>query len=868
LVDADNHGFTADSSGSGFSPDFLLGDFNSNDFTIDVEATELRFTVQPTDVTVSAVMSPDVEITASDSNGNIDLDYSGAGSDISLTTDGTFDGTATTSVSAVSGEAIFGNLIFSDTGTEITLTAASTGLNSDTSIAFDVLTLPSELWSEPFDDNSQYSVTLGGEGNDGNQDYFQITDGSNINYSYSGGSGTFFACQDIDDGGWTGSASPSQLTWNGIDISGFSGLNFKGSFASFGGGIDNADFVLIEYQMDSGGWQDLLAFKNNGTGSNKFFLEDTNFNGTGDGIALSNSFNEFEKNIGTVGLLMDLRITISLNSGSEEIAFDDFSLSGNYSGLVYANSSWNPSAPSAATGSSDVLIMDGTYAVTSDVSLNDVTVNPNANITVDAATTLTVNSLTLESTSSSYSSLILDGSITGTVNYERHVNGNTILGDTNAIGNNDLIAPPLSGQTFGAFASANSNLLENPGDANEKAFAPFDKATGDYVNYFTTTNALTPLDAGVGYRAATDNTSTLTFTGTVNTGTVTNNIVNSGPAFAAWNLVGNPYPSYLKVQDFLNFEVTSGVKNLNLFEGTTAAIYGFDGDTGTNGNSYTIYNLVNTDANTVIAPGQGFLVSADPAVVATYDITFDPAMRATGTNDDFITGRGASTLINLELQIGSASSTFVTDFYFNANAGLGLDPGYDAAFFGSAPAFALYSHLVEENTGIPFTIQALDTMDLDETTVALGVNANQGEQLTFSISETTLPAAINVFLIDALTNTTTLLNSGDYVLTPATNLNGTGRFYLNFKNSALNTTEENFSNINMYTLEKDLMIEGFLLDNTNVKIFDLQGRAIISLPLDTTSQINTINMNPFASGVYIVQLTNNTVVKSQKIVLK
>ncbi len=47
--------------------------------------------------------------------------------------------------------------------------------------------------------------------------------------------------------------------------------------------------------------------------------------------------------------------------------------------------------------------------------------------------------------------MILDGVLTGTVNYHRF---------TGLEGANDLAAPPLSGQTFGSFAGVNLNLPE------------------------------------------------------------------------------------------------------------------------------------------------------------------------------------------------------------------------------------------------------------------------------------------------------------------------------------------------------------------------------------------------------------------------
>jgi len=298
------------------------------------------------------------------------------------------------------------------------------------------------------------------------------------------------------------------------------------------------------------------------------------------------------------------------------------------------NNGWSPSDPNGvATASEDIIIAAGNATINSNTTCNSLTVNAGAGITINTGITLTAsNGLILESTSTSYSSLILDGSITGTINYERHVN----INGSGTTGSNDLISAPLTGQSFSAFATANPNILSNTG-GTLFLFGPFDKTTGSYVTYANTESAT--LDPGVGYRAASDDNSTFTFTGTANNGTVSHDILNSGPTEPEWNLVGYPYPSYLNVQAFLNHQVNTGVTNLHLMNTGTAAIYGYDGNAL---DDWTIYNLANTSASTVIAPGQGFFVSADPTNAPLYDLEFTPAMRSTGTSDDFIVGRNVN----------------------------------------------------------------------------------------------------------------------------------------------------------------------------------------------------------------------------------
>ncbi|MBV7269257.1 T9SS type A sorting domain-containing protein [Winogradskyella luteola] len=715
------------------------------------------------------------------------------------------------------------------------------------------------FWCEPFDNNNQYSVTLGGEGNDGIQDYFQITDGTNINEPYSGANGTFFACQDIDDGGWSDSANPSQLTWNSIDVSNFSNLSFQGSFASNGGGIDDADFVLVEYQIDSGGWIDLLAFENNGASSNTSFLEDTDFNGDGDGTPLTTNFIDFSKSIGETGLLLDLRITVSLNSGDEEIAFDEFKILGIYSGLVYSDGSWAPNDPDATTGASDAIILDGNAILTTNASLNNVNVYPGAGLQVNSGATLTVNDMTLESTSTSYSSLIVDGSLSGSVSYERYVNTNDL------VNGNDLISAPVSGQAFDVFISNNTNILANP-SGPEVLFGGFDNNdnSGSPFEVWNETDT-TPLTAGVGYRSGIDTaagSNLVTFEGTVNTSLV-EVAIDQGTA-SILNLIGNPFPSYLDAQAFLS-------ENAGLLDPSAQVIYGYNDSTdGTSADDYTIISAI--ENNTLdIAPGQGFFVASNPTGGNIQFTTNSPDMRVTSTDDDFIIGRNSTSINNVNIRLNNSTDSYITKVYFTEFSGLGLDPGYDASLLGAtAPPFALFSHLVQENMGIPFATQAIGKTDYANVTIPLGVNANQGEQLTFSIVENTLPSTVNVYLDDDVASTSTLLNSSDYVLNPATNLSGTGRFYLRFTDNSLSTSEDDFDTISIYAnqVDRTINIAGQLLENTVANVYDIQGRLVTSKTLSSDSTLQAVDASSLSTGIYVIKLSNGKQTKTEKVILK
>lgn len=515
--------------------------------------------------------------------------------------------------------------------------------------------------------------------------------------------------------------------------------------------------------------------------------------------------------------------------------------------FVY-NHGWTPTNPAgAATIFNPIEILAGNYAFSTDINCASMRVAPGSTITVNAGVTITIgNELRLESVSDNYSGLILDGNINGTIQYQRFTN---VIG-SGATGGNDLIAPPLGGQTFGDFAANNTGILAASG--NMRAWAPFNNSAGAYQNYNTVDNASTPLEAGIGHRAATLSGQTLNFTGSVATGNVAVNLTTPAGNLGKWNLIGNPYPSYIDLSSFLSHEVAPGVSNLSLLD-NLSGIYGYDGQAL---DGWDVVTLANA-GNRLIAPGQGFFVAADAAQVAIYDLEFTPAMRSIGSGDDFIPGRQAP-LTYLKLMASNGSQNYKTDIYFNANASAGLDPGYDAQTWGAQNiGFVLYSHLVDDNEGVPIALQALGMDQLTEVSIPLGINATAGSTLVFSIVEAQLPASTLVYLEDTTSNTVTQINNSDYSIRLDDNVNGTGRFFLRFTSGTLNVDKAIANNLKIYhqPSEQIIVIEGQLNYNiSSAYLYDVQGRLVNHSPLNITQMRQQINASNLQAGIYIIQI--------------
>ncbi|WP_458626525.1 PQQ-dependent sugar dehydrogenase [Winogradskyella sp. PC D3.3] len=507
-------------------------------------------------------------------------------------------------------------------------------------------------------------------------------------------------------------------------------------------------------------------------------------------------------------------------------------------------------------GVDETLLIDGDYTVP---PVGKIEIFEGGSLTITGNLTIH-GDVVLNSISNKYSSLIVEGTSTGNLNYKRHVNA------FNGTTGNDLISSPVSGQTFGDFASSNQNLYENPNNTAQKLFGPFDETVGAYETYSTDTNATTNINLGIGYRAARESQedatygTTLTFYGGIDTNTVTRNISTSGSSFDGWNLIGNPYTAYIDFDAFFEHN------KANLNGGPYQAIYGYDGDAS---NGWTILNNLTTGQ--LIAPGQGFFVKSKPGGGV---ITFTPEMRVSGNTDDFILGRSNTSahLGYIKLKASTLNSEYHTDIYFNSNATLGLDPGYDAALYsGNIPEFSMYSHLVDDNSDIPLMIQALGENAMTNVSIALGVHANQGQEITITIHETDIPDAINVYLEDTSNNTFTLLNINDYTFTATNNLSGVGRFYLRFENDVLHLNNPSFDTLKISTnqLERTVEVTGQLEVSTSFTLYDIHGRVILSTVLDGTSTQQSIDVHHLNTGIYIVELeTISGAKRTQKLIIK
>lgn len=564
---------------------------------------------------------------------------------------------------------------------------------------------------------------------------------------------------------------------------------------------------------------------------------------------------------------------------SYPITFNGSDSSGYFGGIGLTTSDCNPTEhvnkpilhtltnanPTAGGKYAHIEINDGFYSVTGDI---EVVAGGTVNIGAGSALTVAGNftnygEVSLQSTSTSYSSLIptsVDGS--GSYFYNRFVNSTAQVGNTDK---NDMISPPLTGQTFGEFAANNPNLFENPNNTSQKLFGPYNKTNAEYQIYDTDipADANAVLAPGNGYRAAAKivapltSGGLLTFTGTINTGIIEKQILDSGPRSRKWNLIGNPYPSYISSRQLIQ-------DNLLALDEYYGSIYGYNGKET---NAWTIIDLNDPDEDVLIAPGQGFYVYSETNG-ATF--RFDPSLRTPGDTDDFIPLRstaGNNAKFQLLLSTSTPETTF-TNIYFNDVATLGQDRGYDTAIRNPSSRFSIYSQLVLGDTGVKLGNQALPYGILSsEVIVPIGIDSTIGQQLTLSASESTLPSTVEVYFEDNVANTSTLLNETNYVFTPSGDLSGIGRFTLRFTNKPLSLNDSDLDHLKIYSPRNSgqLIVKGNIAEKSELDIYDLNGRLLKSVGINSNQAVNSIDVSSLSTGIYIVRINSNTSFKIKKV---
>jgi len=291
-----------------------------------------------------------------------------------------------------------------------------------------------------------------------------------------------------------------------------------------------------------------------------------------------------------------------------------------------------------------------------------ITVASNGDLTINGNLTLgttTGGPMRVKSDATGTGSLITLGTITGsgvaTAKVERYIAANAW----------HLISAPISDGLSGIFIDQYLRPYDEPNNA-----------WGSYIISLTTA-----LTAGQGFVCWPVTSQAYTFTGTLNTGTVTPGVAYAG-ATRGNNLVGNPYPSAIDWEATIGWTKTNIGPSIWIWNqsapvgssGNVAGNFGvWDGFTGTNG------------VTKYIPVGQGFFVKAigSPTLSMTNDVRVH-------NSQAFLKKSDLPNAIRLHAQNYYGSDEIVV--YFDAKSSWIYDPQIDShKMFGDVYAPQMYS---------------------------------------------------------------------------------------------------------------------------------------------------------------------------------
>jgi hypothetical protein len=515
---------------------------------------------------------------------------------------------------------------------------------------------------------------------------------------------------------------------------------------------------------------------------------------------------------------------------------------------------WNNGIP---TSSSLVTVPNVTtspiISSSTEANVGNLTVEASETLSINAANSLTINgnlTVTGELNTSSGGSIIIKGTSTGNISYSRTLTTNWHL-LSSPVGSQDINAFTVTDVATNAIATSGANYGVAPYDNDGSAWAYYTTGTIGAAGNFT---------AGKGYSALRTSAGDVTFTGTIPTSDVA--IAITDGTSNEWNLIGNPYPSYIPANsgaDATNNFITVNTADLHA---SFQAVYFW------NGSAYVAIN--HASSSRFIAPGQGFFVNS---IASGSTVDFTEAMQSHQTD---VFSKTKSTRPEITFNITDGATSKSTEIKYIVGTTTGLDPGYDAGMFtGVSNSFSVYTHLVTDSDGTDFALQALPDNDYENIIVPIGLNADSGKEITFSINHQSLPTGLMVFIEDIENKTITRLDetNSNYKITLESNQNGIGRFYLRTSTTDLSKTLDvndfNLNQVNIYmSSTRILRISGLKEDTTSLKMYNILGKRVLNQKLEANTIIDVAIPSHIKQGIYIIKLETDKGNINKKILLK
>ncbi len=494
---------------------------------------------------------------------------------------------------------------------------------------------------------------------------------------------------------------------------------------------------------------------------------------------------------------------------------------------------------SALLAVTDITVQAGKkLTVDNSVSVHSIIVNPGAKLTINNNMSLT-GPVTLQSSTDGTATLVDSYSIpTLNAKVEQYVEQ----------GRNWYMSSPIT--------AADYTVLNNGVRVVE-----FNESTKTWENVTAGNVDAGKLIAGKGYiqvANATEglgSTGNISFSGTTNSGDVTIKLYRSGTSQAGFNLVGNPYPSYLDwskviaantgILPTLWFRTKKTVEAGGAYTFATVNL-------ATPSSPIIVAENTTTSISKYIPPMQAYWVRANSNNID-YKVTNDMRDHFDVSGNKFKAPKQTGLQL-LRLQVSNATNSDEAIVYFNTDASNDYDR-FDSPKMSnnSASIPEIYTLAGTEQLVINGLNDVNSTHD-----IPLGFRTGESNTFTLKASEiSNFEAGTQVYIKDLQTNTNYELTGGSSYTFTSDIVNSTNRFSILVKAPSITTDfrNNNDSGILIYEFNNEIIVNclNVISGESFVTVHTIVGSQLF---FDKINSSYTKLKTKFASGIYLVTVKN------------
>jgi hypothetical protein len=338
----------------------------------------------------------------------------------------------------------------------------------------------------------------------------------------------------------------------------------------------------------------------------------------------------------------------------------------------------------------------------------------------------------------------------------------------------------------------------------------------------------------VAYAAA----ATKEFTGTLNASNITvNSLTRTGTTHEGWNLLGNPFPCAIQ----WNKTIASwALNNIN----SSAKIW-----------NEAVASYTDIAQNGIIPAMQGFMVQVSTGTSGSLVI---PAVdRLHDATSWYKNTEGEIRLVANDPENSTAQESIIK---VTGSATDGFDPRYDSHFLaGYAPLF--YSTAGSEQLSTN-TLPGIDNSRI----IPFEFVKNTGTNFSIELAENSINGVSSVYLTDIKTGIVTNLSKTPSYNFTASETDDAGRFSLSFA-TTYGINPEISSGMQVYTCDKILFITQTDPQKGAIWIYTTTGQLVRSQSMESSTS-QSISLQSFPPGVYVVTIQTEKGLYNQKVVVK